>query len=199
MDFLGEGKLLTVYPGREDEAFIELNRDMRFLTAKPVVFAANVSEEDLGANDNPYVAETRKIAEEQGAEVIKICAKLEEEMAGLTEEERQEYLDLAGVETGGLEQLIRKSYQLLGLNSYFTTGEKESRAWTIREGWTAPQAAGVIHTDFERGFIRAEVASYDEFVELGSWSKLKDAGKMQLEGKDYIVKDGDVILFRFNV
>ena len=199
IDFLGEGKLLTVYPRRDDEAFIELNRDMRFLTAKPMVFAANVGEEELGEDDNAYVTETRAIAEEQGAEVIKICAKLEEEMAGLTDEERQEYLDLAGVETGGLEQLIRKSYQLLGLNSYFTTGEKESRAWTIHEGWTAPQAAGVIHTDFERGFIRAEIAAYDAFVEHGSWAKLKDAGKMQLEGKEYIVKDGDVILFRFNV
>jgi ribosome-binding ATPase len=199
LDFLGEGKLLTVYSGRDNEDFLTLNRDMRFLTAKPVVFAANVSEAELGEAENPYVLETRAIAKEQGAEVIKICAKLEEEMAGLTDEERAEYLDLAGVETGGLEQLIRKSYQLLGLTSYFTTGEKESRAWTIREGWTAPQAAGVIHTDFERGFIRAEVANYDEFVALGSWASLKDAGKMQLEGKDYLVKDGDVILFRFNV
>ncbi len=198
MDYLGEGKMLTAYPQRDADEFIELNRDMRFLTAKPVIFAANVSEEEL-AEDNAYVKEAREVAVEQGAEVIKLCAKLEEEMAGLSDEERAEFLSLSGVEVGGLEQIIRKGYGMLGLLSYFTTGEKESRAWTIHKGWTAPQAAGVIHTDFERGFIRAEVAEYDAFAQLGGWASLKEAGKMQLEGRDYTVKDGDVILFRFNV
>ncbi len=198
LDYLGEGKMLTAYPQRDTEDFISLNQEMRFLTAKPVIFAANVSEEDL-EEDNAYVKETRTIAAEQNSEVVKLCAKLEEEMAGLTNEEREEFLELAGIETDGLQQIIRNSYQILGLTSYFTTGEKESRAWTIHKGWTAPEAAGVIHTDFEKGFIRAEVAAYDAFVEYGNWSALKDAGKMQLEGRDYIVEDGDVILFRFNV
>ncbi|MEM6529761.1 MAG: redox-regulated ATPase YchF, partial [Chloroflexota bacterium] len=198
MDYLGEGKMLTAYPDRDTEEFIELNKEMRFLTAKPIIFAANVSEDDLEA-DNEYVKITRQIAEEQGGDVIKLCAKLEEDMAGMSDEERAEYLELAGIETDGLDQIIRKGYSILGLHSYFTTGEKESRAWTIHEGYTAPQAAGVIHTDFERGFIRAEVADYNEFVQLGGWPPVKEAGKMRLEGRDYIVKDGDVILFRFNV
>ncbi|MEO1664109.1 MAG: redox-regulated ATPase YchF [Chloroflexota bacterium] len=198
MDYLGEGKMLTAYPDRDTDGFIELNKEMRFLTAKPIIFGANVSEDDLEA-DNDYVNVTRQIAEEQGGEVIKLSAKLEEDMAGMSDEERTEYLELAGIETDGLDQIIRKGYRILGLQSYFTTGEKESRAWTIREGWTAPQAAGVIHTDFERGFIRAEVSGYNEFVELGGWGPVKDAGKMRLEGRDYVVKDGDVILFRFNV
>jgi ribosome-binding ATPase len=198
MDCMGEGKMLTAYPGRNSDEFVELNKAMRFLTAKPVIFAANVDEDNL-EQDNAYVQQAREVAAEQGAEVIKLCAKLEEEMAGLTDEEREEFLSGLGVEVGGLEQIIRKGYEMLGLVSYFTTGEKESRAWTIHQGWTAPQAAGVIHTDFERGFIRAEVADYDAFAALGSWANLKEAGKMQLEGRDYTVKDGDVILFRFNV
>jgi ribosome-binding ATPase len=196
---LETGAMLATFAGRQDEAFVALNQEMRFLTGKPTIFAANVSEDDLGSTDNHYVQQTRQVAQEQGAQVIKLCAKLEEEMAGLDDAERAEYLSLSEIETGGLEQIIRESYTILGLTSYFTTGEKESRAWTIRKGWTAPQAAGVIHTDFERGFIRAEVAPYDAFVEFGSWASLREAGKMQLEGKEYLVKDGDVILFRFNV
>lgn len=196
--YLEEGKMLSAYSEQDDETYIALNQEMRFLTGKPVIFAANVNEDDL-ESENEYVKEARAIAAEQGAEVIMLCAKLEEEMAGMTNDEREEYLALAGVETDGLQQIIHEGYKMLGLNSYFTTGEKESRAWTIHEGWTAPQAAGVIHTDFERGFIRAEVAPYDLFAQHGSWSSLKEAGKMQLEGRDYVVKDGDVILFRFNV
>jgi ribosome-binding ATPase YchF (GTP1/OBG family) len=117
----------------------------------------------------------------------------------MDDDERTEYLELAGIDTDGLDQIILKGYKMLGLQSYFTTGEKESRAWTIHKGWTAPQAAGVIHTDFERGFIRAEIADYAAFVEVGGWSQLKEVGKMRLEGRDYVMKEGDVVLFRFNV
>jgi ribosome-binding ATPase YchF (GTP1/OBG family) len=139
------------------------------------------------------------LAAEQGAEVIKLCAKLEEELVDLAEEEKQEYLLLTGVEESGLQQLIRKSYHLLNLISFFSMNKNEVRAWTIRGGWTAPQAAGVIHTDFERGFIRAEVLSYETFVEHGSPAAAKAAGALRIEGRDYVVEDGDVIYFRFNV
>jgi len=197
-DYIGEGAPLWAYEERDSETFRELNQDMRFLTAKPVIYAANVDEETL-AEDNEYVREARAIAQEQGAEIIKLCAKLEQEMAGLTDEERYEYLSLSGVEESGLEKVIRKGYEMLGLISYFTSGEKESRAWTIHRGWTAPQAAGVIHTDFEKGFIRAEVTPFDTFTEYGKWADAKSEGQVQLEGREYEVKDGDVILFRFNV
>ena len=136
---------------------------------------------------------------EQGAEIIKLCAKLEEEMAGLTDEERVEYLALLNVIESGLEQIVRNSYGTLNLISFFSFNEQEVRAWTIQDGWTAPQAAGIIHTDFEKGFIRAEVTHYDTFVEHGSWTAVKSAGLLQLEGRDYIVRDGDVIFFRFNI
>lgn len=197
-DHLGDGTPLWAYEGRDSEMFEELNKELRFLTAKPVIYAANVDEETL-AEDNKYVKEAREVAAEQGAEIIKLCAKLEQEMAGLTDEERYEYLALSGVEESGLEKVIRKGYEMLGLISYFTTGEKESRAWTIRRGWTAPEAAGVIHTDFEKGFIRAEIAPFETFDKYGKWSDAKADGVVQLEGRDYVVRDGDVILFRFNV
>lgn len=197
-DYLNTGAPLWSYPGREKEVFQELNTEMRFLTAKPVIYAANVGEEDLTA-DNDYVTAVRGIAEDQGAQVIVLSAKLEEQMAGLSDEERQEYLELSGAEQGGLEQIIRDGYKLLGLQSYFTAGEKEARAWTIQTGWTAPQAAGVIHTDFEKGFIKAEVVPYETFKELGSWAEARVAGQLRIEGREYVVQDGDVILFRFNV
>jgi GTP-binding protein YchF len=197
-EYLESGGMLTAYPGKDTESFWKLNHEMRFLTAKPVIFGANVDEDGL-ESDNTYVETVREIANDQGGDVVKLCAKLEEELAGLSDEERAEYLALSGIEVDGLQQIIRKGYEILGLRSYFTTGEKESRAWTIQVGDTASRAAGVIHTDFERGFIRAEVAPYDLFANMGSWTALKEAGKMQLEGRDYVVKDGDVILFRFNV
>lgn len=197
-DHLNESEPLWAYPGKDNQAFAELNHEMRFLTAKPVIYAANVGEEDL-AEDNDYVRAVRALADAQGAQVIVLSARLEEQMAGLTDEERQEYLELAGAGQGGLETIIQEGYKMLGLESYFTAGEKEARAWTIQTGWTAPQAAGVIHTDFERGFIKAEVVPYDTFVDVGGWSGARNAGKLRIEGKEYVVKDGDVILFRFNV
>ena len=198
LSYLEDAHMLTTYPNRESEEYRLLNQEMRFVSGKPMIFAANVSEDGLD-EDNAYVQSTRQIAKEQGSPVIKLCAKLEEEMGGLSDTERDEFLAVSGIENGGLEQIIRTGYEMLGLMSYFTTGEKETRAWTIHKGWTAPQAAGVIHSDFERGFIRAEIAAYSTFVEYGGWVSLKEAGKMQLEGREYIVKDADVIVFRFNV
>ena len=196
-DHLESGHTIASYPDQND-AYDTLNHDMRFLTAKPVIYAANVDEEGL-AEDNEYVREVREVAAEEGAEVIKICAQLEADMAGLTSEERQEYLELAGARESGLEQIIHMGYRILGLISFFTFNEKQARAWTVRQGSTAPQAAGVIHTDFERGFIRAEVIPFKTLVAHGSWGATKAAGEMRVEGKEYIVKDGDVIYFRFNV
>jgi GTP-binding protein YchF len=195
---LETGKPVAAYADQDDETFRAFNEEMRFLTGKKVIFAANVNEADL-AEDNEYVLAVRQIAQEQGAEVVKLCAKLEEEMAGLTDEERQEFLASLGVEESGLEQVIHKGYHALGLISYFTAGPKEVRAWTIERGWKAPQAAGVIHTDFERGFIRAEVIPYEAYIRLGGESAAKAAGAMRVEGKEYVVQDGDVMHFRFNV
>ncbi len=197
-DYLGTGQPLWTHSDYTKPIVQELNDEMRFLTAKPVIYAANVSEDDLGA-DNAYVQQARAVAEEQGAEIITLCAKLEEELAGLSDEERREYLALSGVPESGLEQVIRRSYALLGLISYFSFNDEEVRAWTIHDGWTAPQAAGVIHSDFERGFIRAEVIHYDMFAQYGSWAEVRAKGLLRIEGRDYVVKDGDVIYFRFNV
>ena len=175
-----------------------MNRELRLITAKKVIFAANVDEDGLTA-DNDYVAELRAIAVAQNAELVKICAKVEEEMAGITDEERMEFLQSMGADESGLDQVIRKGYDALGLISYFTAGVKEVRAWTIENGWTAPQAAGVIHTDFEKGFIRAEVIPFDIYMQHKSETACKAAGAMSVEGKDYIVNDGDIMHFRFNV
>lgn len=198
LDYIGTGKPLWAFDGRDTEAFAQLNQEMRFLTAKPVVYAANVDEDHLH-EDNDYVTAARKIADEQGAQLFKVCASLEQEMAGLDDDERDEFLEMYDIEDSGLEQLIQKGYQLLGLISYFTFNENEVRAWTIHEGWTAPKAAGVIHTDFERGFIRAEVIPYATYAEYKDRNAIKSAGLMQVEGQDYVVSDGDVIQFRFNV
>ena len=171
------------------------------LTAKPTIFAANVAEDDLaddGAN-NPHVAKVRSMAAEEGAEVFVICAQIEQELSELSDEEKKEYLDDLGVTSSGLDKLVAASYKLLGLISFLTAGEDECRAWTIKEGTKAPQAAGKIHTDFERGFIKAEVVNYKDLLELGSLAAAREKGLVGMEGKDYVVKDGDVILFRFNV
>lgn len=197
-DHLERGQMIDQYPDPEAEAFQTLNHEMRFLTGKPQIYIANVDEEGL-AEDNAYVTETRAIAAEHGIEVIKICAQLEAEMTGLSDDERLEFLALAGAESGGLEQVIHTGYQILGLISFFTMNDEQVRAWTLREGQTAPQAAGVIHTDFERGFIRAEVAPFETFVRHGSWPAVKSAGELRVEGKEYVVQDGDIIYFRFNV
>jgi GTP-binding protein YchF len=195
---LDGGQPISRFPDQDNDAFRHLNHDMRFLTAKPVIYAVNVDEDGL-AEENECVRLVQEIAAEQGAELVTLCAKLEEELADLTGEERQEFLQLAGAEESGLDQIIRQSFKILGLITYFTMNEKEVRAWTIPQGWTAPRAAGVIHTDFERGFIRAEVIPYETYVRHGSGAAAKAAGEMRLEGRDYVVQDGEVIYFRFNV
>jgi len=197
-DYLERGHPVQTFPDRDGDVFENFNREMRFLTAKPVIFVVNVDEASLG-EDNAYVQQVRNVAGEQGAEVIKLCALLEEEMLGLADDEKREYLLLSGVKESGLEQLVNISYQTLNLISFFSMNENEVRAWTIQAGWKAPQAAGVIHTDFERGFIRAEVLSYETFVVHGSTAAARAAGALRIEGKEYVVEDGDVIYFRFNI
>jgi ribosome-binding ATPase len=167
------------------------------ITAKPALFVANVDEH--GFKDNALLARVEEYAAREGAPVVAICASIEAEMAGMSAEDKKIFLQDLGLEEPGLDRLARAVYSLLGLQTYFTAGQKEVRAWTIHKGDTAPQAAGVIHTDFERGFIRAEVISYDDYIACGGEQRAKEAGKMRLEGKDYVVKDGDVVLFRFNV
>ena len=169
------------------------------LTAKKVIYAANIGEDDVGAEDNAYVKAVKEFAKEEGSEVIVVCAKLEEELASLAPAEKAAFLSDLGVEESGLAKLVAASYELLGLISYLTAGEKETRAWTIERGTKAPQAAGKIHSDFEKGFIRAEIVDYKTLLEYGSFNAAKAAGKVRSEGKDYVMQDDDVVLFRFNV
>ena len=177
-----------------------LIRDLHLLTMKPMLYAANVSEEEVAnADDNPLVQKVREYAALEGAEVVPISAKVESEIAELEGEDKEMFLEELGLQESGLNRLIKAAYKLLGLYTYFTAGVQEVRAWTIRKGMKAPQAAGVIHTDFERGFIRAEVVSYDDLVNAGSMNAAKEKGQLRLEGKDYVVQDGDVMHFRFNV
>jgi hypothetical protein len=175
-------------------------RDLHLLTMKPVLYVANVGEDEAAdASANPYVREVRDYAAAEGAEVIAICAKVEAEIAELDDEEKELFLQELGLRESGLNRLIRAAYRLLGLYTYFTAGEQEVRAWTIRKGTKAPQAAGVIHSDFERGFIRAEVVAYEDLIAAGSMAAARDRGMLRLEGKEYVVQDGDVMHFRFNV
>jgi len=175
-------------------------RDLHLLTMKPVLYAANVSEGEAADPDsNPFVQQVREYAAREGSEVVPISAKLESEIAELEGEDKALFLQELGLKESGLDRLIRAAYKLLGLQTYFTAGEKEVRAWTIRKGTKAPQAAGVIHSDFERGFIRAEVVSYEDLVSAGSMNAAREKGLLRLEGKDYVVADGDVMHFRFNV
>ena len=198
LEFLGDGKLARNFDKAESDEYQQLNREVRFLTNKEIMYGANVDEDGL-LEDNEYVVALRKHAEDNGCELIKLCAKVEEELIGLDDAEAAEFLDELGVQESGLEQIIHKGFDKLGLMSYFTAGVKEVRAWTIRKNSTAPKAAAAIHNDFEKGFIRAEVISYEDFVNLGGEAKAKEAGKMRLEGKEYIVQDGDIMHFRFNV
>ena len=197
-DHLDGGQPLRSYEAQSPEYFQSLEREMRFLTAKKTIFAANVDENALGS-DGECALSVRAAAARQQGEFIKIGAKFEEELVGMNAEEQQEFLELAGINQSGLDRFIRISYQTLGLISFFTTNENEVRAWTIPEGWGAAQAAGVIHTDFEKGFIRAEVISYDRFATFRSFSEARQAGAIQLEGREYLVRDGDILYFRFNV
>jgi GTP-binding protein YchF len=179
----------------EEELLI---KNLGLLTRKPVIYAANVSEDDL-ATGNKWVEEVRKIADSEGAKVVIISAQVESELIELSEEERTDFLAALGVKEGGLKSLIKATYELLGLRTYLTTGPQETRAWTIHAGIKAPQAAGVIHSDFERGFIRAETIAYHDLVRVGSMTGAKEKGLVRSEGKEYIVQEGDVLLFRFNV
>ena len=174
-----------------------LLRELFLLTLKPVLYVANVRED--GFNDNPHLERVRERARAEGAEVVPICAAIEEELAQLDEADKGAFLADMGLAEPGLNRLIRGAYKLLGLQTYFTAGEKEVRAWTVKSGATAPQAAGVIHTDFERGFIRAETMSYEDFVKYRGEAGARDAGRLRLEGKEYLVQEGDVLHFRFNV
>lgn len=197
-EFLGEGNLARNFDQFDSDMFRELNKDLRLLTSKEIMYGANVDEDGL-LEDNEYVLALSKHAKENNCEIIKLCAKVEEELIGLEEDEAAEFLSELGVEESGLAQIIRKGFDKLGLMSYFTAGVKEVRAWTIRKNTTAPKAAAVIHNDFEKGFIRAEVIGYDDYISCGGEAKAKEAGKMRLEGKEYIVQDGDVMHFRFNL
>jgi GTP-binding protein YchF len=172
---------------------------LHLLTMKPILYVANVSEDDLLEGTNEHVESVREYAARENAEVIVICARVEEEIAELDGEEKKAFLAELGIEEAGLDKLIRASYSLLGLATYFTAGVQEVRAWTFRKGMKAPQCAGIIHTDFERGFIRAEVVAYDDLVDAGTMAVAKERGKVRLEGKEYEMKDGDVVHFRFNV
>ena len=194
-DHLGEGKPVRAMELDENEA--ALVKQFHLLTVKPTMYIANVDED--GFENNPHLDTVRDLAESEGAQIVAICNKLEAEIAELDDEERDVFLEDLGMEEPGLDRVIRAGYNLLGLQTYFTAGVKEVRAWTVKVGATAPQAAGVIHTDFEKGFIRAEVVSYDDFTEHNGEQGAKEAGRWRLEGKDYIVQDGDVVHFRFNV
>ncbi len=196
---LEEGKSARSLDYDDDEQAIL--KEFSLLTLKPVIYAANVSEDDFtgGIEDNAMVSELKQFATEENAQVLTICARIEEEISELDDEEKKEFLSELGLQKSGLDRLVQASYTLLGLISYLTAGTPEVRAWTITKGMKAPQAAGKIHTDFERGFIRAEVVAYNDLMECGSHNAAKEKGLVRLEGKDYVVQDGDIILFRFNV
>ncbi len=198
LNHIEENHPVSTFPAIESDGFKAMNKDLRLLTSKEIIYGANVDEDGLG-EDNEFVQKLKAYADERGYEVIKLCAKVEEEMVDFEEEEKNEMLADLGVTESGLDQIIHKGFDKLGLMSYFTAGVKEVRAWTIRKGTTAPKAAAVIHNDFEKGFIRAEVISYEDFITYGGEAGAKEAGKARLEGKEYIVQDGDVMHFRFNV
>lgn len=177
----------------------EILKSFSLLTAKPVIYVANISEDDIESGENDMSRAVAEYAHAEHSGVISLCARIEEELISLPKEERDDFKAELGIKESGLEKLVKASYDLLGLMSYLTAGEKEVRAWTIKKGTKAPQAAGKIHTDFEKGFIKAEIVSYDDLVEAGSFLKAKEKGKVRMEGKEYVMQDGDVVLFRFNV
>lgn len=197
--YLETGNIAKTMERSEDEA--ELMKTFNLLTDKPVIFAANVSEDDLADDgaSNPFVQEVREYAAANGSEVFAVSAKTEEELAELDEEEKAMFLEELGVKDSCLDKLIKASYSILGLTSFLTAGKKEVRAWTIAKGTKAPQAAGKIHSDFERGFIKAEIVNYNDLIGLGSYNAVKEKGLVRMEGKDYVVRDDDIIEFKFNV
>jgi len=198
LEHISEGNAVFTFEDFESDEFKVMNKELRLLTSKEIIYAANVDEDGL-SEDSEFVKVVREYASKQGSQVIKLCSKVEEEMVDFDDEEKNEMLNDLGVDESGLDQIIHEGFDKLGLMSYFTAGVKEVRAWTIRKNTTAPKAAAVIHNDFEKGFIRAEVISYEDFIACGGESGAKEAGKNRLEGKEYIVSDGDVMHFRFNV
>lgn len=196
-EILSSGKMLRLKEFDEKES--KLIKTYNLITNKPFIYLANVSEDDLLTNDNPYVNKVREYASKEKSSVVLMCAKIESELSELDEESKKEFLKDLGIQNSGLDSLIHNTYHLLGLKTFFTVGSDEVRAWTFKDGMTAPECAGLIHTDFQKGFIKAEVMSYDDLVKYGSEIKVKEAGRARLEGKDYIMQDGDICLFRFNV
>lgn len=182
-----------------DEDEMLLTRDLQLITMKPIIYCANIAEDDIKNPDIPYVQTVKKIAADTHSECVVISAKIEEELGQLEPEDRQMFLDDLGIDSAGLDRMIQASYKLLGLISFLTAGPQEVRAWTIKNGTKAPQAAGKIHSDFERGFIRAEVVAYDDLIACGTYNAAKEKGLVRSEGKEYVMKDGDIVLFRFNV
>ena len=197
---LEDGKLAKSFECEDEDTLAFIN-SLNLLTWKPVIFAANVAEDDLAddAANNEHVKAVREFAAENDSEVFVICAQIEQEIAELDDDEKKKFLEELGLEESGLDKLIAASYRTLGLHSFLTSGEDETRAWTIKLGTKAPQAAGKIHSDFERGFIKAEVVNYKDLLDCGSYSAARDKGLVRIEGKEYVIKDGDVVLFRFNV
>jgi hypothetical protein len=198
LNHLGTGKMAIEFSDHTSDTAVQVFRECQLLTDKKMIYCCNVDEAGL-QEDNDHVRAVRAHATQRGCETVKICAKMEEELNGMTDAERTEFLREYRVSESGLDQIVRTGYHTLGLISYLTAGPKEVRAWTIRHGWSAPQAAGVIHTDFERGFIRAQVISYDDYVKMGGETACRAKGLLRVEGKEYEVKDGDVIEFLFNV
>lgn len=195
---LEQGNSVRSIEFKEDEQ--DILRDMFFLTAKPILYIANVSEEQLeNPREDPMVKQVIEYAKKQKAEVVPLCVKIEEELSGLEDKDKQEMLEMYGLAESGLDKVIQKSYDLLGLMSFLTAGEPEVRAWTIKKGTKAPEAAGKIHSDIQRGFIKADVVSYDDLIREGSMNAVKEKGLMRSEGKEYVMQDGDVVLFKFNV
>jgi len=195
---LENGHPLSVFPKKEEPIFLDLNQEMRFLSSKPVIYAANIGEDYIN-QEHPDIKIIQKIATVENSKLIQISAQIESDLNQLSEADRSEYMKMAGIEERGLSKIIQAGYKTLDLISFFTYNDQEARAWTVNEGATASEAAGRIHTDFEKGFIKAEVINFDTFQHYGSTSAAKEGGKLQIEGRDYIVQDGDVIYFRFNV
>lgn len=193
---LEDGKPARTLDLNDDEK--EIVKDAFLLTMKPILYVANMSESDIG-KENDYVKKVKEYAKQENSEVVPLCVKIEEELSSLEGDEKKEMLEAMGLDESGLDKVIKASYDLLGLMSFLTAGKKEVRAWTIKKGTKAPQAAGKIHTDFERGFIKAEIVSYDDLIKLGSYQKAKEAGLIRLEGKDYVMQNGDIVEFKFNV
>ena len=196
-EILSSGKMLRLKAFDEQES--KLIKTYNLITNKPFIYLANVSEDDLLTNGNPDVHKVREYASKEKSSVVLMCDKIENELSELDEESKKEFLKDLGIQNSGLDSLIHNTYHLLGLKTFFTVGSDEVRAWTFKDGMTAPECAGLIHTDFQKGFIKAEVMSYDDLVKYGSEIKVKEAGRARLEGKDYIMQDGDICLFRFNV